>query len=83
LTINEIKEVLVQMYAYTDSPRSLNASDLMSVIEERERKGIKDELGREASPLPANKAGSNSERKFNKADRSTATVGTSLSPCHR
>jgi len=28
----------------------------MSVIEERERKGIKDELGREASPLPANKS---------------------------
>ena len=28
----------------------------MSVMEERQKKGIKDQLGREASPLPANKS---------------------------
>ena len=57
LTVNEIKEVLVQMYAYAGFPRSLNGlGSFMSVMEERQKKGIKDELGREASPLPANKS---------------------------
>ncbi|MGA2404641.1 MAG: carboxymuconolactone decarboxylase family protein [Syntrophobacteraceae bacterium] len=57
LTVNEIKEILVQMYAYTGFPRSLNGlGTFMSVMEERQKKGIKDELGKEASPLPANKS---------------------------
>jgi 4-carboxymuconolactone decarboxylase len=57
LTVNEIKEVLVQMYAYTGFPRSLNAiNTFITVIEERESKGIHDELGREANPLPADKS---------------------------
>ena len=57
LTINEIKEVLVQMYAYCGFPRSLNGiSTFIGVLEEREQKGIKDELGREPSPMPANKS---------------------------
>jgi 4-carboxymuconolactone decarboxylase len=57
LTVNEIKEILVQMYAYCGFPRSLNGiSTFMSVMEERGAKGIKDELGREPSPLPANKS---------------------------
>jgi 4-carboxymuconolactone decarboxylase len=56
LTVNEIKEVLVQMYAYCGFPRSLNSINaFMGVLEEREQKGIKDEIGKEASPLPANK----------------------------
>jgi len=57
LTINEIKEVLVQMYAYAGFPRSLNGiNTFISVLEEREQKGIKDELGKEPSPMPANKS---------------------------
>lgn len=57
LTVNEIKEVLVQMYAYCGFPRSLNGiNTFMSVLEERKAKGIADELGREASPLPAGKS---------------------------
>jgi 4-carboxymuconolactone decarboxylase len=57
LTVNEIKEVLVQMYAYTGFPRSLNGiNTFITVMEEREGKGIKDEIGREASPLPADKS---------------------------
>jgi 4-carboxymuconolactone decarboxylase len=57
LTVNEIKEILVQMYAYTGFPRSLNGiNTLMDVLEEREAKGIKDELGKEASPLPTDKS---------------------------
>src|SRR5512135_707553 len=54
LTVNEIKEILVQMYAYTGFPRSLNGiNTFMAVMEERQKKGIKDEVGKEASPLPA------------------------------
>ncbi|MDF2570885.1 MAG: carboxymuconolactone decarboxylase family protein [Sporomusa sp.] len=57
LTVNEIKEILVQMYAYCGFPRSLNGiTTFMSVLEEREAKGIKNEPGREASPLPADKS---------------------------
>ena len=56
LTVNEIKEVLVQMYAYCGFPRSLNAiGTFMAVVDERERKGIHDEAGPEAKPLPADK----------------------------
>jgi alkylhydroperoxidase/carboxymuconolactone decarboxylase family protein YurZ len=55
LTVNEIKEVLVQLYAYAGFPRSLNALNVfMSVLKDRETQGITDEQGREASPLPAN-----------------------------
>ena len=54
LTINEIKEVLVQLYAYVGFPRALNAlHTFMAVVDERKEKGIKDEVGRESSPLPA------------------------------
>lgn len=57
LTVNEIKEVLVQMYAYTGFPRSLNGiSTFMNVLEERKAKGIKDEIGKEPSPLPTDKS---------------------------
>jgi len=57
LTVNEIKEILVQLYAYTGFPRSLNGiGTFMGVMEERQKKGIKDETGREASLLPANKS---------------------------
>ena len=55
LNVNEIKEVLVQLYAYAGFPRSLNGlGTLMAVLEERGKKGIKDEMGKEATPIPAN-----------------------------
>jgi 4-carboxymuconolactone decarboxylase len=57
LTVNEIKEILVQLYAYAGFPRSLNSiNTFIAVMEEREQKGIKDELGKEPSPMPANKS---------------------------
>ncbi len=57
LTVNEIKEVLVQLYAYCGFPRSLNGiSTFMSVMEERKAKGVQDEIGKEASSLPTNKS---------------------------
>lgn len=52
LTVNEIKEILVQSYAYAGFPRSLNGiNTFINVLDEREQKGIKDEIGREASPV--------------------------------
>ncbi len=56
LTVNEIKEILVQMYAYAGFPRSLNGlGTFMGVMAERKEKGIKDETGKEPSPAPADK----------------------------
>lgn len=57
LTINEIKEILVQLYAYAGFPRSLNAIGVfMEVMEERKKSGIQDEIGKEAGDLPAEKS---------------------------
>lgn len=57
LTVNEIKEVLVQLYAYAGFPRSLNAlNNLMALVKDRKAKGIKDVEGREATPLPAERS---------------------------
>lgn len=52
LTINETKEVLVQLYAYCGFPRSLNGiTAFMAIIEERKTKGITDPEGKTASPV--------------------------------
>ncbi len=56
LTINEIKEVLAQMYAYAGFPRSLNAlGTFMMVVEQRKAKGIEDPQGKTATSLPTDK----------------------------
>lgn len=53
LTVNEIKEVLVHLYAYCGFPRSIRGlQTFMAVLDERKAKGIKDTEGREASPIP-------------------------------
>ena len=53
LTVNEIGEVLLQLYAYAGFPRSLNGTAaLTSVLEERQAAGIRDPFGREPD-LPA------------------------------
>jgi 4-carboxymuconolactone decarboxylase len=52
LTVNEIKEVLVQMYAYSGFPRSLNGiNTFIKVLEERKKKGVTDEQGKMATPV--------------------------------
>lgn len=52
LTINEIKEVLVQLYAYCGFPRSLNGiNTFINVVDERKAKGITDVNGKDASPV--------------------------------
>jgi alkylhydroperoxidase/carboxymuconolactone decarboxylase family protein YurZ len=54
LTVNEIKDILVQMYAYAGFPRSLNGiHTFMAVMDERQAQGIKDVMGKDASPVPA------------------------------
>ena len=53
LTLSETKEVLVQMYAYTGFPRSLNAlGELMKVVDARKQRGLQDAQGREPGPVP-------------------------------
>ncbi|WP_345754824.1 carboxymuconolactone decarboxylase family protein [Citrobacter braakii] len=48
LKINETKEILVQLYAYTGFPRSLNAlNELMKVVEARKQRGVEDVEGKE------------------------------------
>src|SRR5215217_6961314 len=42
LTVNEIKDVLVQMYAYCGFPRSLNGiNTFMTVLQERKQRGAR------------------------------------------
>lgn len=54
LPVNEAKEILIQLYAYTGFPRSLNALNvLMNVTEARKQRGIKDVAGKEpVQPVP-------------------------------
>ncbi|WP_247423536.1 cupin domain-containing carboxymuconolactone decarboxylase family protein [Ralstonia pseudosolanacearum] len=50
LTVNEAKEVLVQLYAYAGFPRSLNAlGELLKVVDARRQRGIQDAPGHEPS----------------------------------
>lgn len=53
MTVNEIREILVQMYAYTGFPRSLTGlNTFIALLDERKAQGIEDEVGRDATPLP-------------------------------
>lgn len=55
LTVNEIKEVLVHLYAYCGFPRSIRGlQTLMAVLDERKKRGITDSVGREATPITGN-----------------------------
>lgn len=52
LTVNQIKEVLVHLYAYCGFPRSIRGlQTFMEVLDERKTKGINDVWGAEASPI--------------------------------
>ncbi|MBK7105462.1 MAG: carboxymuconolactone decarboxylase family protein [Ignavibacteriae bacterium] len=52
LTINEIKEVIVHLYAYCGFPRSIRGlQTFMDVIEERKSRGIYDIVGAESSDI--------------------------------
>lgn len=52
LTINQIRETLMHVYAYAGFPRSLRGlQTFMIVLDERKAKGIKDVTGADASPV--------------------------------
>lgn len=52
MTVNEVKEVLVHTYAYCGFPRALRGlQTLVSVLDERKARGIKENWGRSASPV--------------------------------
>ena len=52
MTVNQGKEILVQLYAYCGFPRALNAiSNYMDVIADREARGIFDTVGDAPTPL--------------------------------
>ncbi len=52
LTVNEIKEVMVHLYAYCGFPRSLRGlRTFIKVLDERKEKGIEDTMGIEATPI--------------------------------
>lgn len=52
LTVNEIKEVVVHLYAYCGFPRSImGLRTLLKVLDDRKKEGITDEWGKEASPI--------------------------------
>lgn len=52
LTVNQIKEAIVHLYAYAGFPRSIRGLQIfMTVLDERKTKGINDIMGAEASPI--------------------------------
>jgi 4-carboxymuconolactone decarboxylase len=52
LSVNEVKEVLMHLYAYAGFPRSLQGiQTFITVLDERKAKGINDKMGRTASPI--------------------------------
>lgn len=52
LAVNEIKEVLVHLYAYTGFPRSLQGiNTFMAVLNDRKTNGITDKAGKTASTI--------------------------------
>ena len=54
LTVNQVKEALSQLYAYTGFPRSLNALGvLQQVVSSREQQGKVTEIGPDAAALPS------------------------------
>lgn len=52
MTVNEIKEVLVHLSAYCGFPRSLQGlNTFIAVLDVRKKKGVTDNVGREATPV--------------------------------
>ncbi|WP_240768446.1 carboxymuconolactone decarboxylase family protein [Olivibacter sp. XZL3] len=57
LTVNQIKETLMHVYAYAGFPRSLRGlQTFMAVLDERKAKGIEDKMGADASPIKGDRS---------------------------
>lgn len=70
LTVNQIKEAIVHLYAYAGFPRSIRGlQTFMTVLDERKAKGINDVMGADASPI---------DDKRSKYDRGKAILDTLL-----
>ncbi|KAF2326664.1 carboxymuconolactone decarboxylase family protein [Flavobacterium ginsenosidimutans] len=84
LTINEIKEELVQLYAYCGFPRSLNAiNTFMAVVDERTANGKKDIVGNDASPINDNQkyqTGKNTLQKLTHREEKTLSGANAFAP---
>ncbi|HAI43944.1 MAG TPA: carboxymuconolactone decarboxylase, partial [Maribacter sp.] len=53
LTVNQIKEVLVHVYAYAVFPRSIRGlQTFLQVLDDRKEMGVIDERGVESTPIP-------------------------------
>lgn len=53
LSVNEIKELQIHLYAYAGFPRALNGlATSMTVLDERKARGIKDDMGKEPGAMP-------------------------------
>lgn len=75
MTVNEVKEVLLHLYAYSGFPRCLNGlNTLISVLEERKAAGIEDVVGRDATPVDPNR-----DRLANGTKTQTELVGRPVS----
>src|SRR3546814_4809672 len=52
LTVNQIREAIVHLYAYAGFPRSIRGlQTFMTVLDERKAKGINDVMGADALPI--------------------------------
>lgn len=53
VTVNEIKESMIQLYAYCGFPRSLNALGILfNIVNESKKSGKILKIGRESTPIP-------------------------------
>lgn len=80
LTINEIKEIFIHSYAYAGFPRALNGiMTFMDVVSKREANGVKDNIGKEATPVPddydANSFGHQVRNNLTGRDMTNRTTG--------
>lgn len=84
LTINEIKDELVQLYAYSGFPRSLNAINIfMTVADERKANGKKDIAGKEATPIVDNQkyqTGKNTLQKLTGREETALSGANAFAP---
>jgi 4-carboxymuconolactone decarboxylase len=70
LTVNQIKEIIVHVYAYAGFPRSIRGlQTFIAVLDERKAKGINDVIGAEATAIQDQRS---------KYDRGKATLDSLL-----
>lgn len=57
LTVNQVRETMIHIYAYAGFPRSIRGlQTFMAVLDERKGRGINDTAGAEASPIKSDRS---------------------------